>query len=679
MTFSIRIAAVVFVLALHASAQNPAPAGEDRVVGSVSGKPVTERDLAAFLARAYWATPAGRSLVEDLRDRAIVSAAVSRHGITVTDEQVKAAYDRLDARVKKETGGKQSLADYIRSKRTTQAEFVVYLRRLESLRAVLRKERGLGADAKVSDAEVNSWLANARKSAPPVVSDPAKLPAGTILQIGDRAYADVEFGGMLLKSLSAKDRARELDRLLKIRVIESALAEKKLTIGAADLDRAIDRERRRYKNNPQTRSVPYESILRQLGTTVEEKKRNPSFRANVGIMKIARATFDRATLEKYYADNQDRLGESVRVRHILVRTRKQGQTFGRGLDDKVALERIQKALEKIRAGADFAKVARVASDDSSKFRGGDIGYVYRVGKFDPALRDRGLRAEEGRGLRAGSHRPRLPSAPGHGAPSGRPLRQGRGTHLARACAGLVPESPRLGKVREPLRTIDERQHKPEKATTPQAVAAVTCSPRAPVLGPYPTRAAKKAFAKGPPRRRLIRESGEPSAFGCAWAYLVGSVSRTTPLEQRHPYRVGHGANPPRHARVEHHAGEVDRHPRQLVAPAAVDLHPTGDISLVAGVPLEVEEDRRQLSSRRQPQQRAGRQVDQVTAAHRNPGRDPQGCTDVVLLPGEVGTEPQTQGVLERLRAPDGQQVVAVTLEDHRRRRARDGHRVRDDR
>jgi len=80
-------------------------------------------------------------------------------------------------------------------------------------------------------------------------------------------------------------------------------------------------------------------------------------------------------LRAYYAANADvfRTGARVKARHILARTREDAQA----------------ALSEVRAGADFAEVARRRSaDPASGKNGGDLGWVFRglmVQAFDAAL------------------------------------------------------------------------------------------------------------------------------------------------------------------------------------------------------------------------------------------------------------------------------------------------------
>lgn len=87
-------------------------------------------------------------------------------------------------------------------------------------------------------------------------------------------------------------------------------------------------------------------------------------------------------LEMFYQSNLDRYitPETRRASHILL-------SVGEGEDVQEAKARAQGLVDRIRAGEDFAAVAREASDDTlSASNGGDLGYLAR-GDMEPQFED----------------------------------------------------------------------------------------------------------------------------------------------------------------------------------------------------------------------------------------------------------------------------------------------------
>lgn len=79
--------------------------------------------------------------------------------------------------------------------------------------------------------------------------------------------------------------------------------------------------------------------------------------------------------------NSEPAVQQTKVRHILIRTKD-------GLTDNDARERLARLRERISAGADFAELAKVHSDDPSSAKGGDLGWILpgdTVPEFERAM------------------------------------------------------------------------------------------------------------------------------------------------------------------------------------------------------------------------------------------------------------------------------------------------------
>ena len=360
----------------------PAPASES--VGSVNGQPVLESDFLRFLVKKHRERPFGKNLLDNLRDRLLVEQGMARQKIEVTSRDVDQAFDDLDRRIRAETEGSQSLSDILKRKGTNIQEFRTYLERLVAVRKIVRLEKKLTPEAAVSDDEVRKWLQDQVRTVT-VITDAKKLPEHILLKVGEHEVNTLDFGREILAGLTLRDRAQELNQMLHERVIEHQLKAHRLTLSEEDLDAALERERQRYAANPQTRNIPYESILEKTGTSIKERKRDASFRANAAILKITRTLYSDADLKSYYESQPDRFGPSRHIRHILVKTNRTQQPIGTDRPPEEALKRIQELRRRIEGGESFEKVARQESDDRSRFQGGDLGFVYREDRIDPAL------------------------------------------------------------------------------------------------------------------------------------------------------------------------------------------------------------------------------------------------------------------------------------------------------
>jgi peptidyl-prolyl cis-trans isomerase D len=101
------------------------------------------------------------------------------------------------------------------------------------------------------------------------------------------------------------------------------------------------------------------------------------------------AARESARIEKFYKENPARFDQprKVRVRHILAR--------GAGKDDAAAKKKIETAIERVKKGEDFAKVAADLSDDeNTKAAGGDLGLI-TAGAVDDDFAKAALALEPG--------------------------------------------------------------------------------------------------------------------------------------------------------------------------------------------------------------------------------------------------------------------------------------------
>ena len=101
-----------------------------------------------------------------------------------------------------------------------------------------------------------------------------------------------------------------------------------------------------------------------------------------------------AAIEAYYAKNKRKkydIPKRVCAQHILVRSPEKGPPDERGRHEK----KIQEALDKVKAGDDFAAVAKKYSEDNSASTGGDLG-CFGPGQMVPPLEQAAFGLEPGK-------------------------------------------------------------------------------------------------------------------------------------------------------------------------------------------------------------------------------------------------------------------------------------------
>jgi peptidyl-prolyl cis-trans isomerase C len=174
-----------------------------------------------------------------------------------------------------------------------------------------------------------------------------------------------------------------LDQLITYHVMKQEAASRKLQVADADLDSRVKQMQGTMS------SEEFGKALSARNTTLDQLRSDA--RADMMIDKMMEAelaTTGAATeteAKDFYDKNPDkfRQGESVRASHILV---KADESADEATKTK-ARAKIDGILKRVRAGEDFATLARENSDDGSKDQGGDLGFFGRgqmVAPFDQA-------------------------------------------------------------------------------------------------------------------------------------------------------------------------------------------------------------------------------------------------------------------------------------------------------
>lgn len=164
-----------------------------------------------------------------------------------------------------------------------------------------------------------------------------------------------------------------LDQLITYHVMKQEAATRKLAIPDADLDSRVKQMQGKMSTEQFTKALADRN-------TTEAQLRSDA-RADMMIDKMMEgevATVTAATepeAKEFYDKNPDKFkqGEAVKASHILVNAAEDADEATR----KQARAKIEGVLKRVRAGEDFARLAKENSDDGSKDQGGDLGFFGR--------------------------------------------------------------------------------------------------------------------------------------------------------------------------------------------------------------------------------------------------------------------------------------------------------------
>lgn len=165
----------------------------------------------------------------------------------------------------------------------------------------------------------------------------------------------------LLEALLQQYGSTVVERLIEQKLMEQAAKKRGVQITDADLDRMYESYKRQ---SPSLQAV--EEWERQVGRKT--------------ILQQLKPRLIYIKLGEQITQVSDEELEEIRASHILVRTE--------GVSEAVAKEKIEKALSELKAGKDFAEVAKAYSEDAgSASNGGDLGFFGRgrmVKEFEQA-------------------------------------------------------------------------------------------------------------------------------------------------------------------------------------------------------------------------------------------------------------------------------------------------------
>ncbi|MDX2180682.1 MAG: peptidyl-prolyl cis-trans isomerase [Bryobacteraceae bacterium] len=200
---------------------------------------------------------------------------------------------------------------------------------------------------------------------------------------GTKAYQDF----LAQRGMSVADFESQLRKSLLISKVQGMIAES-VVVTPADIEAEFRRNNEKIALEYivlKTADVRKDVTVTDAEVAAEFEKRKATLKQpekrSAAILVIDRARVaaamepSEADLRRAYEDSKDRFrtGERVNVRHILVKTTEKPAAEVAKLEAKA-----QDLLKQIKAGADFAKLARENSEDpGSAVKGGDLGFIVK--------------------------------------------------------------------------------------------------------------------------------------------------------------------------------------------------------------------------------------------------------------------------------------------------------------
>ena len=223
---------------------------------------------------------------------------------------------------------------------------------------------------------------------PPPKPMPAQLP-DVLARVNGEAVTKTDFE-RLLKNIETSrgpvpaERRDEvyraaLDQLITYTVMKQEAAARKLSIADTDLDSRLQQMKGRMNK------AEFDKALADRNTTEAQLRADARIDMMIDRMMEGELSTTVAATEtearEFYDKNPEKFkqADAVRASHILVLADEKADDATK----KKARAKIDGILTRVRAGEDFAKLAKENSDDGSKDQGGDLGFFQRGSMVPP--------------------------------------------------------------------------------------------------------------------------------------------------------------------------------------------------------------------------------------------------------------------------------------------------------
>ena len=195
-----------------------------------------------------------------------------------------------------------------------------------------------------------------------------------------RAELDMEINRLVPQELFHRSISPEKRKEMEKKAIENLINAELFYIEAKRQNLKVDSSELKKSISSVKESYPsakaFKDALKKSGMTMSvfEEKARRSLMIEKLIEKEVKVSFTDNDLEEYYKKNTEKFKEpeAVRLRYVYVKINP-SEPDGK----KKAKERAKEAYSKIKSGSDFAQIAMTYSNDMSRIKGGEMGFVHR--------------------------------------------------------------------------------------------------------------------------------------------------------------------------------------------------------------------------------------------------------------------------------------------------------------
>ncbi|WP_293445516.1 peptidylprolyl isomerase [Persephonella sp.] len=175
-------------------------------------------------------------------------------------------------------------------------------------------------------------------------------------------------------------RKKAIEALINRELLYYEAQKKGIKIPEKQVDDLIDQLAKKYKSKENL-----EKLLKQTGVTLDQFRLELKKRLAIDklLSKYVTVNITEKDLKEYYEKNKYKFKEppALKIRYIYIKV-DPSKPKGR----QIAKERAEKAYKEIKEGKDFGDVAYRYSDDLSRIKGGELGFVHR-GRFDKPVEE----------------------------------------------------------------------------------------------------------------------------------------------------------------------------------------------------------------------------------------------------------------------------------------------------